>query len=655
MNGVFALVLSMSAGASVLIVLCLLSERIGNRRTPRWWQYYIWILVLARLLIPFGPDTELFSNAYGAIANGHTEQTQATTPSGSAADTMQAPEMTVLPNVSAKTGVDLPQEQSYADASAGPGIFDWVWVVWCIGAVVLLVRRITVFESYNRYVKAGMSPVNSVKLLDLLSEASAECGVKRPIELAVNPLVSSPLVMGLAHPCIVLPDENISGDEFRYVVIHELTHLRRFDIVYKWVMQAAVCLHWFNPLVHVMVRRTNRVCEFSCDEAVVRCVGRSNIGGYADTLVNAMAAGGVYAEHVAPTSLSQNARMLKERLVAMRAYGTKIKGSAIAAILLTVCLVLCTACSGVYRTGTWGFIRSYPHANLYSSPHAVADGSDMSIDISDCSVTILESTDAAIHADYDPAYYEVSIDNSADAAQISCRATRDHAGKRTITLYVPLSSGSQVNLAADGSFIEWLSISHGNIDADMSACYIRMNLSPEYDGAMSVSCADSYMLLDSDSDFAGISMDLSGTYIAAPESFIRDGGTIYRNDGDAANVSVSMTDGLLVVSDGSTNRWGRIAADAADALPDLPALPDISGDAEAEATMTPADNAPSGTHHPTLSDSIRSGLRELIGAIFGFGSGAEEITWSLPQDVSDEIRSAFHEAAEEVRGELRGS
>ena len=108
-----------------------------------------------------------------------------------------------------------------------------------------------------------------MKMLDRFSIIAEQAGIKRPIELCVNPLVSSPLVTGFFHPCIVLPGADISEKDFYYIVLHELIHYKRLDIFYKWLVQVTVCLHWFNPFAHLMGREITRACEFSCDEAVL--------------------------------------------------------------------------------------------------------------------------------------------------------------------------------------------------------------------------------------------------------------------------------------------------------------------------------------------------------------------------------------------------
>ena len=80
---------------------------------------------------------------------------------------------------------------------------------------------------------------------------------------------------GVIRPVILMPKntewKNIY--QLRYVLEHEYVHIRRLDMLTKLIMIAAVCIHWFNPLVWVMYILFNRDLELSCDETVVRRFG----------------------------------------------------------------------------------------------------------------------------------------------------------------------------------------------------------------------------------------------------------------------------------------------------------------------------------------------------------------------------------------------
>lgn len=117
---------------------------------------------------------------------------------------------------------------------------------------------------------------------------------------------------------------------------------------YKWLVQFTVCLHWFNPLVHLMGREITRACEFSCDEAVLARMGYENAQDYGQTLLDAMAAVWRYRENPGAVTLSENKRLLKERLSAIVNFREKSKAMRFLTGALTLLVISGAAFIGVY-------------------------------------------------------------------------------------------------------------------------------------------------------------------------------------------------------------------------------------------------------------------------------------------------------------------
>ncbi len=212
----------------------------------------------------------------------------------------------------------------------------------------MVIRKVTIYQSFIRYIKAGLAPVADMRILDQLPIVAEQAGVKKPVELCVNPLVSSPMLIGFFHPCIVLPGVDISEKDFRHIVLHELTHYKRGDMFYKWLVQITVCLHWFNPFVYLMGREIAKACEFSCDEAVLAKIGYDNARGYGETLLGAMAAIRGYKENLGVAGLSENKQLLKERLGAIMDFKRKSKAIRFLTVLLTLGIVSGASFIGVY-------------------------------------------------------------------------------------------------------------------------------------------------------------------------------------------------------------------------------------------------------------------------------------------------------------------
>lgn len=369
MTQIFKTVLSMSLSGAVLTAILLLVVRILKGRLGRQWQYYIWLIVVMRLLLPFGPETSLMGRIYQTtdhMLSQRTQSTQETVLGGQ--DSINNPAQSDVKNLEGSTEQSLGQnvEESGEEGAAdnrntvmkNGGFFSkgmsfagkYLWVIWLVVAFGMLIRKVSMYQSYIKYVKAGAEPVGDVALLDQLAVAAGKLGIGRTVELCVNPLVASPMLVGYFHPCIILPGEDVSEKEICWIAMHELTHYRRCDILYKWLVQFAVCLHWFNPFVHLMSREIDRACEFSCDEAVISKMEYANAADYGKTLLDAMAAAGTYRGPFAVVTMSANKELLRERLGAIMSCKKKTKKVGLVTAGLTVCVVLAAVFIGVYPT-----------------------------------------------------------------------------------------------------------------------------------------------------------------------------------------------------------------------------------------------------------------------------------------------------------------
>ena len=340
MNPLGKVFLSLSCSGGILILALLLGGQLWKDKVSRQWQYYIWLVVILRLLLPFGPETSLLGETY-QVADQVIARTAPSTPAEAAES------MGILPEEAAVSPtVDRPAIHPLL--ALGSGLVGHIWLIWLVVALGLLTRKITLYQGFIRYIKAGSSPVSDIELLNLLSTAAEQLGIKRPVELCVDPLVSSPLLIGFLRPCIVLPSADIPEKDLRYTILHELVHYKRRDMFYKWLVQITVCLHWFNPLVHLMSREITRACEFSCDEAVLAKMGSGSAQDYGKTLLNAMAAVEGYSENLGAVTLSENKQLLKERICAIMNFKETSAAVRFLTGALTLCIMFGAAFVGVY-------------------------------------------------------------------------------------------------------------------------------------------------------------------------------------------------------------------------------------------------------------------------------------------------------------------
>lgn len=318
------LLLSLSLSGSA-VLLALVAFRPLLRRLGKTWQYYIWLVVVARLLLPVALPVNLVGGLFTAPASV-TPSVQTEWQARHATETAApeaAPESTQVP----------------APAPAGWSV-QMLLPVWAAVALALFVRKVTDYQGFVRFIKAGLKPPDDEALEENCARACRGLGLSKQIPIYVNPLAPSPMLVGLFHPFIVTPDAAACGVP---VLLHELTHFKRLDAAYKWALELVVCLHWFNPLVYLLRREAGRACELSCDEAVLRALEPEDHVAYGNALLEA-AKGGGYKSVVAPVALEGDAKFLKERLGEIMRFqnrGRRIGLPLLMAALVTAGAMIC--------------------------------------------------------------------------------------------------------------------------------------------------------------------------------------------------------------------------------------------------------------------------------------------------------------------------
>lgn len=350
MNEAMKVVLSLSLSGTVLILLLFLLRPMFKERVSRQWQYYIWLVVVARLLFPFAPGINLMATLFQGIDSA-AEQMEIVSPyaqQGGIVDSAQTGEGTVGLNHLHSEPTEQMEPVDSPVKNIVTAIWQNLWIGWMVVALILFIRKITIYQDFVKYIRSGCAEVVDIDLLERFGKLVERNRVNTTVELYTNNLIASPLLIGFFHPCIVLPADDLPPVDFDYTILHELMHFKRRDMFYKWLVQFTVCVHWFNPLVYLMSRETGRVCELSCDEAVIRELDEQGRRAYGDTLLNAIRFSGNYKDSVASLTLNESKELLKERLDSIMNFKKKSKWGIAVSLLLTAALICGFAFTGAY-------------------------------------------------------------------------------------------------------------------------------------------------------------------------------------------------------------------------------------------------------------------------------------------------------------------
>ena len=333
-----------SLQASVLIAAVLLVQlTLGRHLQPRW-RCALWLLVVARLLIP------LSFSSVASLSNIWPLSWQLISNLNSSAyfNLIHPGASGVIPSLPTSSGS--PGELlSHINISLPVGIFpqvSWAGVIfgiWVTGVVVLLAHIAISSLRMARQCKR-MKPLNDPAVLAVLEESylqmkmPRQLGTPRFLRILESIEVSSPFVHGLFRPCLILPKDftaKFSPEEWRFVFLHEIAHLKRHDLWMNWIMALLQAVHWFNPFVWMAFARWRTEREIVCDAMVLEAVGRDERRQYGHTILKLLESFTPSLRTPALVGILENNHQLGQRIGMIRNYAPKARWSLLAALLIT--------------------------------------------------------------------------------------------------------------------------------------------------------------------------------------------------------------------------------------------------------------------------------------------------------------------------------
>lgn len=312
--------LELSASGAVLVLVIAVLRGAFGKRLPRRMFCVLWAVALLRLLVPVPLPAP--SSVYNAPVLA--EPFQAVT------------ELTPAPGPGEgikNTAGSLPAgSRALPDHSGEPSV--WL-LLWLLGAAILggcfLRCHLRCRRTY-----AESLPVSDGPARRWLESHP----LRRRVQLRQSDRVAAPLTYGLVRPVILLPAA-VEPEALSFVLAHEWTHVRRWDVLYKWLLCAALCIHWFNPAVWLLYVLASRDLELSCDEAVVSVLGPQSRSGYALALLGLEEKRGGMEPFCSHFSKSA----LKTRIRSIMKYHRASAAAVLTAVLLVGIVTACFATS----------------------------------------------------------------------------------------------------------------------------------------------------------------------------------------------------------------------------------------------------------------------------------------------------------------------
>ncbi|MDP4093211.1 MAG: M56 family metallopeptidase [Bacillota bacterium] len=286
-NDIFNWIISSSAAACLLIAVIFTVKIIFKNKMSASWHYYIWFLLLVRLIIPYSPQSpfsilnivtpHMESRAAIDIYTGINNFTEAA---------VNEREITAQSDPSV---LQQKNPSKYVHTgTAGFSLNEIFEVLWISGVLIFAFFILIINIRLNFKIRKCHSLRNE-KTIRLLNECSFTLKIRSNIPVILTSMVNSPSLSGFIKPKLLLPYdilEKSSTTDLKYIIMHELAHLKRKDTAVNWLIIFIKILYWFNPVIWYGFYKMHQDCEVACDAMVLSRIKPEEHNIYGYTIIN---------------------------------------------------------------------------------------------------------------------------------------------------------------------------------------------------------------------------------------------------------------------------------------------------------------------------------------------------------------------------------
>ena len=140
----------------------------------------------------------------------------------------------------------------------------------------LMVTSILLVYTGVQVTKRNKALRNSVRIEpdSRIEELVNSFRLKRQVQIYINDEIKVPITYGVVRPKIIIQSQVLEDNNLlKYVIIHEMVHIKKFDIVLTHIKNVITCLFWYNPFILVASRYMEDDLELLCDKLVIQRVG----------------------------------------------------------------------------------------------------------------------------------------------------------------------------------------------------------------------------------------------------------------------------------------------------------------------------------------------------------------------------------------------
>lgn len=336
LNNLFKQILLLSLTGSILSMAILLIKNIFGKKLSAKVHYFIWFLLILKLIIPLNYQSII--NPFNYI-NLNPQKLQM--PYSVTQNIVSSPNNTSIKSNDSTAAADLQKSNNNNKPTAFEFGLNIASEIWLAGVLLFLFYIIFI----NIVLSINIKKSKRCKRPDInyiFHEAELKLDINSKVTLVYNKNLKSPSVYGIIHPKILISESivnKLSPRELNYIFLHELNHVKRKDLLLNIVIILLQAVYWFNPFILYSLSRFKQDCELACDEDTLSILNSNEIHEYGKTIINMLQIASKH--HLSAGALGFSNKFNKRRIIMITLFNKK----SIAATVLALSLLFAAGCS----------------------------------------------------------------------------------------------------------------------------------------------------------------------------------------------------------------------------------------------------------------------------------------------------------------------
>jgi len=328
----FEQIILLSIMGSIVAIAILVIKAIFRQKLSAKIHYYIWFLLVLKLILPLN-----FQNKLSPINFINAESKKYVIASMVNQSISSSTTFKTNANKTQEIGIDKYNYKNSTIVNNGLGFnFKTAALIWMIGVLSIILYIIVV--NIMLWIIIKKSPHSQRQdINEILEESKLRLKVNSKISVTYNKHLKSPFVYGIIRPKIQISEniiDRLPSEDLKFVLLHEVAHIKRKDLIVNVVIMLLQIIYWFNPLIWYSLYQFKQDCEVACDATALTVLSSKEVKEYGQTIIDMLKI--LSKQHLVIGTLSFSNKFSKRRIIMISLFNKKSITWTIAALSLVI-------------------------------------------------------------------------------------------------------------------------------------------------------------------------------------------------------------------------------------------------------------------------------------------------------------------------------